>query len=55
MDGMRNADYFWNLPTPVWPLAPGHTFVVCVAQGLYQVLRELPNGLGVNAVVDGLG
>ncbi len=50
-----NTEHVWDLPTPVLPLASGHTFVVCMARGLYQVLLELPNGLGINAVVDGLG
>ncbi len=53
--GLCNAEHVWDLPKPVLPFASGHTFVVYMAQGLYQVLLELPNGLGVNAVVDGLG
>lgn len=50
-----NAEHVWDLPTPVLPFTSGHTFVTRMAQGLYQVLLELPDGLGINAVVDGLG
>lgn len=49
-----NAEHVWDLPMPDLSFASGYTFVVCMAQGFYQVLLELPNGLGGNAVINGL-